>query len=169
MKLNTKELVTLALLSALLFVLQVALAFIPNIELVSILIMIYTLIYGKKTLYIIYTFALLQGLIYGFGIWWLMYLYVWTILFFVVSFLKKNQSVILWAIVAAIFGFTFGFLCSIPYFIMGGIGAGLAWWSTGISFDLIHGFGNFFIVLVLFKPLYSVIFALSKLSKSTND
>ena len=38
----------------------------------------------KKTLYIIYIFALLEGLIYGFGIWWIMYLYAWPMLAIVV-------------------------------------------------------------------------------------
>mgnify|MGYP001090424746 CR=1 FL=1 len=80
MKLTVKELVALALLTALLFVAQVALAFLPNIELVSLLIIVYTLAFRHKVLYVIYAFAVLEGLLYGFTMWWITYLYVWTVL-----------------------------------------------------------------------------------------
>ncbi|CUX42890.1 hypothetical protein BN3456_02287 [Clostridium sp. C105KSO13] len=155
--LTVRELTILALSAALLFVLQVALGFLPNIEITSLLIIIFTLIYRFKTLYIIYTFALLEGLFYGFGIWWLMYLYVWTILFIVTYLLRKNQSVLEWAIISSMFGFAFGFLCAIPYLFIGGAGAMLAWWGAGIPYDIVHGIGNFFVALFLFKPLYSLI------------
>ena len=35
----------------------------------------------------------------------------------------------------------------------GGIAAGIAWWVTGIPFDLLHGAGNFVVALLLYKPL----------------
>ena len=59
MKLTVKELVLIALLSALLLVFQVGLSFLPNIEVVSLLVILYTLFFKNKTLYIIYIFALL--------------------------------------------------------------------------------------------------------------
>ncbi|MDQ9757401.1 hypothetical protein RFZ45_00270, partial [Acinetobacter baumannii] len=67
-----------------LFVAQIALAVLPNIEIVSLLVIVYTLVFERKTIPIIYAFALLEGLVYGFGIWWIMYLYVWTILYAIV-------------------------------------------------------------------------------------
>lgn len=145
------------LLAAVVFVLQVALGFLPNIEPVSILIIVFTLVLGRKTLLIIYTFALLEGIFYGFGIWWVMYLYVWTILYFIVRMMKKNQSVVIWAVVGGGFGLAFGALCAIPYAIAGGIGAGIAWWTAGLLFDIFHGIGNFFIILVLFRPVYNIV------------
>ncbi|MDL2295740.1 hypothetical protein LJC18_02910 [Lachnospiraceae bacterium OttesenSCG-928-E19] len=144
-------------MAALLLVGQVGLAFLPNIEVVSLLIIIYTLVFEKRTLYIIYVFALLEGMMYGFGIWWIMYLYVWTILYLIVRVCRKNESVMLWAILSAFFGLGFGALCAVPYAVAGGIGAGIAWWGAGILFDVIHGIGNFFVVLVLFKPVYYVV------------
>lgn len=156
-KLTVWDITVLAILSALLFVVQAALAFLPNIELVSLLTIIYTLIIGRRTLYTIYIFAILEGLVYGFGIWWFNYLYVWTILFIVVSLLRKNKSVIIWAIISSFFGLSFGFLCAIPYAAAGGLGAGFAWWVAGIPFDVIHGVGNFVVTLLLFKPVYYII------------
>ncbi len=154
MKLTVKELVLMALLSALLLVSQVGLAFLPNIEVVSLLIILYTLFFQKKTLYIIYIFALLEGLIYGFGIWWIMYLYVWTILWGIAMLLKEDKSPIIWAFVSGFFGLFFGTLCSVPYFFTGGVNMGLSWIVAGLQMDIIHGIGNFFVALVLFQPLY---------------
>lgn len=154
---KTKDVVLCGLLAALLFVLQVAFGFLPNIEPVTILLIVFTLLLKRKTLVIIYTFALLEGIFYGFGIWWVMYLYVWTILYVIVRMMKKNQSVVVWAVVGGGFGLSFGALCAIPYAITGGIGAGIAWWTSGILFDFLHGIGNFVIILVLFKPIYNIV------------
>ena len=60
MKLHVRELVFLALCTAVLFVSQVALAFLPNIELVSLLVIVYTHAFRRKVLYIIYAFTLLE-------------------------------------------------------------------------------------------------------------
>lgn len=149
--------VTMGLLSALLLLGQIVMAPLPNIEPVTLLIIIYTLIYRKKVFYIIYTFALLEGLVYGFGLWWGNYLYVWTILALLVLAMSKNESVIVWSLFAGAYGLCFGALCSIPYFISGGVGAGLAYWIEGIPFDILHCAGNVVIMLVMFKPVYTVI------------
>lgn len=156
-KLTIKDIAVLAILAALLFVVQVGLGFLPNIELVSLLIIIYTLVWGRQTLYIIYVFAVLEGLFYGFGIWWINYLYVWTILYLVVSILIKNKSLIMWAIISGSFGLSFGLLCAIPYTVAGGLGAGIAWWAAGIPYDIVHGIGNFLAVLLLFRPVYYIL------------
>lgn len=152
-----KDMAKISLLSALLLVLQIALNFLPNIELVTLFIILYTLLLGKKTLYIIYIFAALEGIIYGFGIWWFMYLYVWTFLYFAVRYFKNNKSIIVWALLASFFGLSFGALCSIPYFLFGGMETGITWWIAGVPHDIIHGISNFIIVLVLFKPMFQVL------------
>lgn len=157
---KTRNLVVIAMMSALLFVVQVALSFIPNIELVTLLIIVYTLVIGKKTILAIYVFALLEGLFYGFGIWWIMYLYVWTVLYFVVRAFRKQEDVLVWSLVGGFFGLLFGTLCSIPYFFIGGIGAGVAWWVAGLPYDILHGIGNFIVIICLFKPIYSVVIKL---------
>lgn len=159
---RTKDIVILGLMSAILIVLQVALSFLPNIEMVSLLIILYTLILGPKTIYSIYVFVIAEGLIYGFGIWWFNYLYVWLILYFIAILFRKVTSPFYWAVISGFFGLSFGALCSIPYFITGGIPSGFAYWVNGIPFDLIHGPANFIIALILFKPLYHI---LSKANK----
>lgn len=154
---SIRDIVVCGMFSAILLVSQVALAVLPNIELVSLLVIVYTLVFERKTLLIIYIFASLEGLLYGFGIWWVMYLYVWTILYLIVRVLRKNESPIFWAVIGGFFGLCYGVLCSIPYFAAGGAGAGIAWWVRGIPYDILHGIGNFIIILVLFKPIYSTL------------
>lgn len=150
---KTKELITLSFLGALLLVLQVALAPLPNVEVVSLLITLYTLHYRSKVLYIIYLFALLEGCIYGFGIWWLNYLYVWTVLWAITMAFSKNRSMVFWAVIQGFFGLCFGALCAIPYALAGGWYAGFSYWVSGIPFDLIHCVSNVVVTLVLYKPL----------------
>jgi energy-coupling factor transport system substrate-specific component len=157
-----KDIVIIGMMSAIMIAVQVVLGFLPNIELVSLLIILYTLIFGRRTVYIIYVFVVVEGIIYGFGLWWFNYLYVWTVLFLIVLLLRKARSPFLWAAVSGSFGLGFGALCSIPYFITGGIPSGFAYWTSGIPFDIIHGIGNFAVALVLFHPLY---FILSKVNK----
>ena len=52
---KTKDIVLCGLLAAVMFVLQVAFGFLPNIEPVSILVIVFTLVLERKTLVIIYT------------------------------------------------------------------------------------------------------------------
>lgn len=70
----------------------------------------------------------------------------------------------LWAMIAGLFGLLFGVAGSLPYIFIGsmdgGIGNGLytafSWWITGIPWDMVHGIANFVIMLVLYKPIRSV-------------
>lgn len=160
-----REIPLLGMLSAILLVVQITLSFVPNVELVSLLIIIYTLVLGKKVFYVISIFIFLEGLFYGFGLWWINYLYIWFILALVTMLLRKETSAIVWALVVGFFGLSFGALCAIPYFFMGlasgglegGFNTALAYWISGIIFDLVHAISNFLLALVLFKPLYKLI------------
>ena len=157
-----KDIALIGMMSAIMITAQVALSFLPNLELVSLLIILYTLIFGWKALYIIYVFVTVEGLIYGFGLWFINYLYVWTVLFIIVMLLRKLHSGFLWAVISGLFGLSFGALCSIPYFITGGIASGFAYWAQGIPFDLLHGGGNLVAALVLYQPLYYILSRLQK-------
>ena len=154
--------VILALCTALIFVQQIALAGLPNIELVSLLVIVYAITFRFKSLYIIYVFAILEGVFYGFHIWWISYLYVWTILALITIALHKIRSPVIWAVVSGVFGLFFGMLCAIPYLITGGPAMAAAYWISGIPFDLIHCVSNFFICLILWKPLTKITSAFLK-------
>lgn len=153
-KANTAELVSMALLSAILLIGQVGMSYLPNIEIVSLLIYIYTQIYRKKAFLMIYVFVFLEGCIYGFGVWWFGYLYIWSILALFVLFSKKQQtSAVTASVILGAYGLSFGFLYSIPYFFAGGWAAGFSYWVSGIPFDLLHCAGNAAVSLVCYRPL----------------
>lgn len=119
---KTREIVTMGILSAVLLAAQVSLGFLPNIEIVTLLIIVYTLVLRKKVFFVIYVFVLLEGLIYGFGLWWLNYLYVWSVQAVITLLFRKNDSILFWSVLSGIYGITFGALCTIPYFAISEIG-----------------------------------------------
>ena len=146
--------VVLALCAAIMLGVQLALVWLPNIELVSLFVIVFTLIFKYKALYIIYTFVFLQGLVHGFNPWWwLSYLYVWTILAGVTLLFRSCKSPVIWGVIAGMFGLTFGALTAIPHLVISGPVAALAYWVSGIPFDLIHCISNFAIVLALWLPM----------------
>ena len=138
---KTRSLVTAAFLAAVLVASKFALDGLPNIELVSLLVILYTLEYPRLAVPAVYTYVFVYGLLNGFGIWWFPQLYIWAVL-------------MLFALLSGLFGLCYGALYAVSYAVMnGGIAAGVAWWVTGIPFDLLHGAGNFVVALLLYKPL----------------
>lgn len=144
-------------MSSILFTLQIARRFLPNIEPISILIVLYTIIFKRRTIYIIYVFVLLEGLFYGFGLWWINYLYVWLVLYLIAHLFYKIRSPFYWALINGGYGLSFGALCSIPYLFMGGLPAAFGYWISGLQFDVVHGIANFVLALFLFKPLFIIL------------
>ena len=152
-KLSIRELCILALMAALMIASQVAMAALPNIHLVAVFIIIATLAFGWRALFSIAVFVLAEGLIFGFGIWWVSYLYAWPILCVVVMLFRKNDAPLFWAIIAGAHGLLFGAMCAVPYLFIGGAKMAVSYWVAGIPFDLAHCAGNFVVTLVLVKPL----------------
>lgn len=157
-KTNTRELVSMAFLSAILLIGQVGMSYLPNIEIVSLLVYIYTQIYRRKVFFIIYVFVFLEGCIYGVGLWWFGYLYIWSILALIVLWSKKQQtSVITTAVILGAYGLSFGLLYALPYFFAGGWAAGFSYWVSGIPFDLLHCAGNIAVSLICYRPLRALL------------
>lgn len=150
-----KDLILSGLLGAFLLTVQMVLAPLPNVELVSLLVALYALEFPRQTPGALAVFVLLEGLLYGFGLWWVMYLYVWPLLAVISWLFRKTDSVLFWTAVLGVFGLMFGALCAIPYAVAGGIAAGIAYWVSGVPFDLLHCGGNVALTLVLYRPLRS--------------
>ena len=90
MKLTTKEIVVFAMLGVIMYASKLILEFAPNVHLLGVFTMAYTIVYQKKALYPIYTYVLLNGMFYGFAAWWIPYLYVWALLWGVTLLLVKK-------------------------------------------------------------------------------
>lgn len=143
-------------LGALTFALQVVMAPLPNIEPVSLLVMIFAAVFGWKCLYPVYVFVLMEILFYGISVWNLYYLYVWTVLALGAILMRGQRQPLAWAMLSGVFGLFFGALCGIVDIFIGGFAYAGAKWVSGIPFDLLHCGGNFFIALIMFKPLRAV-------------
>ena len=143
--------------AALTFALQVVMGPLPNIEPVSLLVILYAVTFGWKSLYIIYTFVVMEILYYGLNTWNMYYLYVWTVLAVVAVLMRKVDQPLVWAIVSGAYGLLFGALCGITDAFIGGVAYAVSKWTMGIGFDVIHCVGNFVIALVLFKPLHTLL------------
>ncbi len=152
-KLSVRDIVLLGMMVCSLEVGKLALAMIPNVEIVSLMIIVYTVCFGVKTIYAIIVFVLLECVFWGVGLWTIMYLYVWPILGIAAYFFRKIDSKWFWSVFSAIFGLLFGPLCSLTYLVMGGLKVAFGWWIAGIPWDLVHCVANFVVMFVLYSPL----------------
>ncbi len=148
-----REVALFGVLGGLTFAAKVAMMSLPNIEPVSLLVMLFAVTFGKKALFPIYVYVLLEFALFGFGLWSAAYLYVWAILALASWLLRKMRSPLGWAVLSGAFGLLFGLLCTPVYVLTGGPTFALSWWLSGIPFDLTHCAGNFALALVLFRPL----------------
>ncbi|WP_455716108.1 hypothetical protein [Anaerosporobacter sp.] len=154
-KLSIKDIALIGIMSATLIAGKMAL-FLPNIEIVSLLIIIFTLTFGYKVFYSIAVFTCIETFIWGMGLWFIMYIYIWTLLAIITYLFRKQDSAWFWSIVSGLFGLCFGALGSIVYLVIGGVKTAFAWWIAGIPWDVTHCIGNFVLALFLYKPLMTV-------------
>ena len=171
MKSNRKttvfDVTLVALMVAVIEVFKFAMMGIPNIELTSFWLILFSKNFGKRVYFVVPVFTLIEGCIYGFGIWWVSYLYIWFILWGIVMLIPRrplpetSRSYALhsfgWALLSGVYGFSFGALTAIPWLITGGPKTALAYWLSGIVFDVPHAIGNFVAALVLALPLMAVL------------
>lgn len=151
--LRLSELVLFAMLGAMCFLGKLVMMGLPNIEPVSLFVMLFAAVFGWKALYPIYTYVLLEFVVFPVQLWTINYLYIWLILAAVSIALRKCRTPLVWALASGTFGLLFGALCAPVYAFTGGWAFALAWWVSGIPFDLLHGAGNFVIAFGLFVPL----------------
>ena len=166
-RLTARDITIMALMVAIIEVSKVTLAQIPNVELTSFWIIMFTLYFETRIFYVIPVFILIEGLMYGFGLWWIMYLYAWPMLAIVVLSLKKMKTAWEWSFVSGLFGLLFGFLCAIPYIFTSGLAGAFTWWVAGIPWDLVHGIANFAIMFALYKPMKIVMSKMQNIKSET--
>ena len=157
------------ILGVIMFLSKILMEGLPNIHLLGMLTMTYTLVYRTKALIPIYIYVLLNGLFAGFNTWWMPFLYIWTILWGAVMLvprgLGKSIKQIIYVALCALHGFLFGllylptqaiFFSSDPTYLFG-------WWSIGfVTADLYHGIGNLIFGILLIIPLSELMIKLEE-------
>ena len=152
-KINVRELALFSVLGALTFAAKYVMAMLPNIEPVSLMVMLFAVTFGKKCLYPVYLYVAMEILFFGLGLWNVNYLYVWAVLAVTAYLLRRMEWRLGWAMVSGAFGLLFGALCGIVDIFIGGLPYAITKWISGIPFDIMHCAGNFVIALLLFDPM----------------
>lgn len=122
----------------------------PNVHLLSVFTIAFTVVYRKKALYPIYIYVLLNGLFSGFATWWIPYLYIWTVLWGVIMLLPKSLpkkiKPFIYMIICSAHGFLFGTLYAPAQALLYGLNfdSTIAWIIAGLPWDMVHGVSNFF-------------------------
>ncbi len=166
-KSTAKEIAIFGMLGAVMYASKVIMDAIPNVHLIGLFVIAITIVYRKKALYPLYIFVFLTGLLNGFGIWWVPYLYIWTIPWAITMLLPKNmkpkKAVIVYMVVCAAHGFLYGVLYAPFQALAFGLSfeGALAWIASGLPFDAIHGVSNLFLG-TLIVPLARLLRKLSQ-------
>jgi len=153
---HTAELALFAMLGTVMFVTKLLLASLPNIHLIGVLLMCYTLVFRFKALIPLCVYIFLELFDYGFSPWWLPNLYVWAVLWGITMLLPKNMkpavATPVYMVVCGLFGLCFGALWAPAQAVLFHLNfrATLAWIVAGLPFDAVHAVSNFFLGALIY-------------------
>lgn len=162
MKLTIREIAIFGMLGAVMYASKIITEMLPNVHLLGVFTVAFTVVYRKKALYPIYTYVFLNGVFCGFAAWWVPYLYIWTILWGAVMLLPKKMPKkirpVVYMTVCAAHGFLFGTMYAPAQAILYGLSFEkmIAWIIAGLPWDCIHGVSNF-LCGVLIVPITSTL------------
>ncbi|MEE1248770.1 MAG: hypothetical protein UHU19_06030 [Lachnospiraceae bacterium] len=170
MKLTVKELCTFSMLGALMYASKLIMELVPNVHLLGVFTIAFTVVYRKKALYPIYVYVLLNGIFCGFATWWIPYLYLWTVLWGITMLLPKKMpkkiQPLVYMVVCSLHGFLFGTLYAPAQALLSGLSFDgmIAWIIAGLPWDCIHGVSNFFCGLLI-MPIISILRRIESITK----
>lgn len=162
MKLTTHEMTVFAMLGAVMYASKIIMEAIPNVHLLGVFTIAFTVVYRKKALYPVYIYVILNGIFSGFASWWVPYLYLWTVLWGAVMLLPREMPArlrpVVYMTVCALHGFLFGTLYAPAQALMYGLSfkGMIAWIVAGLPWDFLHGVSNFFCG-ILIVPIISLL------------
>ena len=167
MKLSVKELAVFGMLGTLMCISKYVMEFLPNMHLLAVFTVAFTVVFRKKALYPIYIFVFLIGLFSGFSVWWLPYLYIWAGRWGAVMLIPKNINPkiapFVYIAVCSLHGFLYGTIYAPAQALLFGLDfkGTVAWIVAGLPFDMVHGFSNLCLG-VLIVPIIKVLNKLKK-------
>jgi len=144
-----------AMLGTIMFCSKIIMEVLPNIHLLGMFTMVYTIVFRKKALIPIYVFVILTGLYAGFSVWWVPYLYLWTVLWGITMLIPKNIptriACIVYPLVCAMHGMLYGTLYAPVQALMFGYNFTqmISWIIAGLPWDAVHCVGNLFAGLLI--------------------
>jgi hypothetical protein len=166
-KLTIREMAVFAMLGALMYASKMIMEVTPNVHLLGVFTIAFTVVYRKKALYPIYTYVLLNGIFCGFATWWIPYLYLWAVLWGATMLLPKRipEKIrpLVYMLLCAAHGFLFGTLYAPAQALLYGLSFQkmVAWIISGLPWDFVHGVSNFFCG-ILIVPIVKILTFLEK-------
>ena len=159
-----------SMLGVIMYISDVLMEFLPNVHIVGVLVIVYTVVYRYRAIPI-YIYVILNGLFSGFGIWWLAYLYIWTVLWGLVMLvprkLPKKPRYVIYTVLCTLHGLSFGLLyLPVQMLYNSDIRYLISWWTFGfVAADVWHGIGNCIFGMLLIFPLSSLLIKLESKMK----
>lgn len=160
-QMDTRRIARLAILVSLCHVGRVMLGFLPNVQPMTVILLLLTIVFGFSDGLIVAVLSILiSNLQMGMGVWTFAqigtYIAVVAITAFISPILRRLP---LWlsALYAGFTGFLYGFLISLIQSIFFSWLSFFPYWIAGLSFDLFHALGNigFWIILYpILMPLF---------------
>lgn len=166
------QIVLFASFGTLMFVSDIAMEALPNIHLIAMFTVTFTVVYRVKALVPIYVYVFLNGVYGGFASWWIPYLYIWTLLWALAMVLPKNMppkvAAPVYMFVCGLHGILFGTLyapAQVLLFFEGDWSKLVPWIISGLPFDVIHCIGNIFVGMLV----YPLVKALKRLPGAVTE
>lgn len=167
-KITVIDMTVFSMLGALMYASKVLMDLLPNIHLIGVFIVAETIVYRQKALYPLYVFVFLTGLFNGFNLWWLPYLYIWTVLWGAAMLIPKEAEgkrlMIYTMIVCSLHGFLYGTIYAPAQALLFHLDfkGMISWIIAGLPYDIMHGVGNL-VCGILIVPLVSLLRKADKL------
>lgn len=153
-----RDIALIGVWAALTFGVKLALAPVVGVELVSLLLAVFTVVMGLgrgvSAALTFTTITVFESAYYGPGDWILLYYINWPLLTVLSYFiLRKDSGDLRAAVLLGLFGLLFDLPSAGIKLVLFGPVYALTYLISGIPFDLAHGAANFLTALFLFRPL----------------
>lgn len=161
---KTRVLTRTALLTALVAVGRLSFSLIPNIQPMTVLLVCITLYYGwKDGILVALLSVILSNLFLGMGPWTIAQIGGYVVLILFSSLLEESHEsvpIILLQVYVAFLGIVYGFVVSLIQAPLFGWSIFIPYYLSGLTFDLLHAFGNFAFLPLLY-PLCMKVFRMT--------
>lgn len=153
-----RDVVLVGVWASLTFAVKLVLAPVANVELVSLLLAVFTVVMGFQRGFsaalVFTTLTVFESTYYGAGDWIILYYINWPLLAILSRlFLRRDSGDTRAAVLLGFYGLLFDLPSAGIKLVLFGPAYAFSYLVSGIPFDLIHGAANFISALFLFRPL----------------
>lgn len=173
-RLTAAYVVKVAVMAAMLTALKFALSAIPNVEVVTLLILVYATAFGAAyTLPAVLVFCGVEVALYGVASWVVLYFVYWPLLAALACLSLRKRNLVVAVVLAVFMSVFFGVLSACADTLVSAAGLArtqlgnywVAYYVRGLYFDIVHTVSNFAVVGVLYLPMC---YAAERIARNTS-